>query len=96
MRSSTLTRLGNNSQAPRHGAEVSGNPEDLLHFPKQTMKFFISVATSNLRTQPRRKPNIVLIYRPTTWASRDIGCFGSTKNRTPVLDQMAKEGRRFH
>lgn len=25
----------------------------------------------------------------------DIGCFGSTKNRTPVLDQMAQEGMRF-
>jgi len=29
------------------------------------------------------------------WGYGDIGCFGSTKNRTPVLDQMAREGRRF-
>ena len=25
----------------------------------------------------------------------DIGCFGSTKNRTPILDRMAEEGIRF-
>ncbi len=39
-------------------------------------------------------PNIILIYMD-DMGYGDIGCFGSTKNRTPVIDNMAKEGIRF-
>ncbi len=40
------------------------------------------------------RPNIVLIYMD-DMGYGDIGCFASTKNRTPVIDQMAREGMRF-
>lgn len=40
------------------------------------------------------KPNFIVIYCDDLGYS-DIGCFGSKKHRTPRIDQMAKEGRRF-
>ncbi|MFT6862938.1 MAG: arylsulfatase A, partial [Akkermansiaceae bacterium] len=40
------------------------------------------------------QPNIVLIYMD-DMGYGDIGCFGSTKNRTPTIDKMAAEGMRF-
>lgn len=40
------------------------------------------------------KPNIVLIFID-DMGYGDIGPFGSTKNRTPNLDRMAKEGMKF-
>ena len=40
------------------------------------------------------RPNIIFIYMD-DMGYGDIGCFGSTKNRTPKIDQMAKEGMRF-
>ena len=41
-----------------------------------------------------RKPNIILIYMD-DMGYGDIGCFGSTINRTPCIDKLAKEGMRF-
>ncbi|MDZ8117027.1 sulfatase family protein [Pontiella agarivorans] len=43
---------------------------------------------------PVERPNVILILAD-DMGYADIGCFGSTKNRTPVLDQMAEEGMRF-
>ncbi len=40
------------------------------------------------------RPNFILIYADDLGYG-DIGCFGSKKNRTPRLDQMAKEGARL-
>ncbi|MDC0614097.1 sulfatase-like hydrolase/transferase [Akkermansiaceae bacterium] len=57
------------------------------------MKFLIIVYLL-ITHATARKPNIILIYMD-DMGYGDIGCFGSTKNRTPVLDQMAREGRRF-
>ena len=39
-------------------------------------------------------PNFVLIFCDDLGYG-DLGCFGSTKNRTPRIDQLAREGRRF-
>jgi len=39
-------------------------------------------------------PNVILIFVD-DMGYGDLGCYGSTKNRTPNLDQMAKEGIRF-
>jgi arylsulfatase A len=36
------------------------------------------------------RPNFILIYADDLGYG-DIGCFGSKKNRTPRLDQMAEE-----
>jgi arylsulfatase A len=49
---------------------------------------------SSLCAADAAKPNIVLIFADDLGYG-DIGPFGSTKNRTPNLDQMANEGRRF-
>lgn len=40
------------------------------------------------------KPNIVLIFADDQGYG-DLGCFGSTTIRTPHLDRLAKEGRKF-
>lgn len=40
------------------------------------------------------QPNIVLISMD-DMGYGDIGCYGSTKNRTPTIDKMAEEGMRF-
>ncbi len=40
------------------------------------------------------KPNFVIIYVDDLGYG-DVGCFGSTKNRTPAVDAMAREGRKF-
>ena len=41
-----------------------------------------------------KTPNVVLIFCDDL-GYNDIGCFGSEKHRTPNIDQLAKEGRRF-
>ncbi len=41
-----------------------------------------------------KKPNIVLINCD-DMGYGDLGCYGSTQNRTPALDRMAAEGMRF-
>ena len=40
------------------------------------------------------RPNIVLIYADDIGYG-DLGCYGATKVKTPNLDRLAKEGRRF-
>jgi arylsulfatase A len=47
-----------------------------------------------LRAQAQPKPNIILILAD-DMGYGDIGPFGSTKNRTPNLDRMAREGVKF-
>lgn len=41
-----------------------------------------------------RKPNIILISMD-DMGYGDIGCYGSAKNRTPIIDHLAKNGMRF-
>jgi arylsulfatase A-like enzyme len=45
-------------------------------------------------TAKDRKPNIIVIFADDQGYG-DLGCFGSTTIRTPHLDRLAKEGRRF-
>ena len=40
------------------------------------------------------KPNFVIIFADDQGYG-DLGCFGSKKIKTPNIDRMAKEGRRF-
>lgn len=42
----------------------------------------------------RDKPNFIIIFTDDQGYG-DLGCFGSTKIKTPNIDRMAKEGRRF-
>ncbi len=41
-----------------------------------------------------QKPNYVVIFCDDLGYG-DLGCYGSTKNRTPRIDQLAREGMRF-
>lgn len=42
----------------------------------------------------KKSPNLVLIFCDDLGYG-DLGCYGSQKNRTPRIDQLAKEGSRF-
>jgi arylsulfatase A len=44
--------------------------------------------------QDTSKPNFIIIFCDDLGYG-DVGCFGSTKNRTPNIDRMAAEGTRF-
>ncbi|MEY4271746.1 MAG: hypothetical protein RL250_612, partial [Verrucomicrobiota bacterium] len=51
---------------------------------------FIAFASSLLA----KPPNVVLIMADDLgWG--DLGCYGSTQNKTPRIDQLAKQGMRF-
>ena len=41
-----------------------------------------------------KKPNFVIIFND-DMGYADLGCFGADKIKTPRVDQMAKEGRKF-
>ena len=41
-----------------------------------------------------KKPNFVIIFND-DMGYADLGCFGADKIKTPRIDQMAKEGRKF-
>lgn len=41
-----------------------------------------------------KKPNFVIIFNDNT-GNADLGCFGEDKIKTPRVDQIAKEGRKF-
>ena len=41
-----------------------------------------------------QRPTILIIFTDDQGYA-DLGCYGNTKNRTPRLDQLAKEGTRF-
>lgn len=50
--------------------------------------------SSDTATTPKEKPNFVLIFTDDQGYG-DLGCFGSKTIRTPNLDQLAAEGRKF-
>jgi arylsulfatase A len=53
------------------------------------------VVTKSVASEPNTpKPNVVFILCDNLGYG-DIGCFGSTRHRTPALDGMAREGLRF-
>ena len=51
-------------------------------------------AASTQQAKEADRPNFVIIFND-DMGYADIGCFGAPKNKTPRVDQLAKEGRRF-
>src|SRR4051812_20439914 len=60
---------------------------------KLTLSLFLALAVS-VACAAEPKPNFIVIFADDLGYG-DIGPFGSTKNRTPHLDQLAKEGMRL-
>jgi arylsulfatase A-like enzyme len=58
------------------------------------MKTFIFLTLLTLAAVRAEKPNIVFILADDLGYG-DLSCYGATKVRTPNLDRLAKEGRRF-
>ena len=52
------------------------------------------LAALSLFAKAADKPNFVIIFTDDQGYG-DLGCFGSTKIKTPHIDRLAKEGRRF-
>ncbi len=50
--------------------------------------------TRRISSSPQHKPNIILILCDNLGYG-DVGSFGSKKHRTPHIDSLAKEGRKF-
>ena len=53
------------------------------------------LTASNLFAQEEKRPPNVIIIFTDDQGYQDLGSFGSPKIKTPHLDRMAKEGRRF-
>ncbi|MEM8953295.1 MAG: PVC-type heme-binding CxxCH protein [Verrucomicrobiota bacterium] len=61
----------------------------------QTLTLSLLVACfANIAGAERVKPNVVLIFADDLGYG-DLGCYGATKVKTPHLDQLAAEGRKF-
>lgn len=58
------------------------------------MKTLLILLTAATWLHASAKPNFVLIFTDDQGYG-DLGCFGSTTIRTPQLDRLAKEGRKF-
>lgn len=58
------------------------------------LALFLVAGCTTLRTLPERPPNIVIINADDLGYG-DLGCYGATHIRTPNIDRLAKEGRRF-
>lgn len=53
-----------------------------------------TVCSQATEKEAESKPNFVIIFTDDQGYA-DLGCFGSTKIKTPNIDRMAKEGRKF-
>ena len=55
---------------------------------------FLLASLADLIAANPSKPNIVLIFADDLGYG-DVGCYGATKVKTPNIDRLASEGRRF-
>jgi arylsulfatase A len=55
---------------------------------------FLACAATAVRAASPRPPNFILILADNLGYG-DLGCYGSTRHRTPHIDRLAREGTRF-
>ena len=59
-----------------------------------TASVLAAIQLASAPAAERRQPNFIIIFTDDQ-GYQDVGCFGSPKIKTPRLDQMADEGRKF-
>lgn len=59
-----------------------------------TVSSLISSQTANSQVQTQENPNVIIINADDLGYG-DLSCYGATKLKTPNIDRLAKEGRRF-
>ena len=62
--------------------------------PRSALLALVLVALVLIGSAAEAKPNFVIIFTDDQGYG-DLGCFGSTKIKTPNLDRMSDEGRKF-
>jgi arylsulfatase A len=68
---------------------------DVHHIKMKTFALlFLFLSKATVTLVAKDKVNVVLIFADDQGFG-DLGCFGSKKIKTPNIDQMAKEGRKF-
>jgi|GEM_PF-92189 len=68
--------------------------EKLVHNPTVTLAGLDEAELKSTAMLLERKPNVIVIFTDDQGYG-DLGCFGSTTIKTPHIDRMAKEGRKF-
>ncbi len=63
-------------------------------FTTISLILFIALALNSVAGADEQPPNIVLIFADDLGYG-DLGCYGATKVKTPNIDKLAAEGRRF-
>ena len=58
------------------------------------MKYILPLLCLAVWAHANERPNILIIFTDDQGYA-DLACYGNTKNKTPRLDQLAKEGTRF-
>ena len=66
----------------------------LLGYPMKTLFLLLAAVLGSAAPSLARQPNVVVIFID-DMGYGDIGPFGATKQRTPHLDRMAKEGMKL-
>ena len=65
-----------------------------IRFPLLACLITFAFVGSPQRLSAADKPNILIVFTDDQGYG-DLGCYGNAKNKTPRLDQLAKEGTRF-
>ncbi|MEM7391710.1 MAG: sulfatase-like hydrolase/transferase, partial [Verrucomicrobiota bacterium] len=55
---------------------------------------FVGLLAAGTTSAAPEKPNIVIVFTDDQGYA-DLACYGNKKNKTPRLDQLAREGTRF-
>lgn len=65
-----------------------------VHLFLSAIVFYSASMTAGQSNAKERLPNVVVIFADDLGYG-DVGCYGATKLKTPNIDRLAKEGRRF-